>query len=258
LALLIGSMLPALSQWVQVPSGTTSSLKDIFFTNDSVGFCVGGGDRRGGSPNAAIAVILRSVDGGEIWTTVLEDTLAAFEAVAAKGDTVVCFGRNRTTSGMLWSSYDNGASWSVHILERPLDAIRNLAFCGADPVFTYLQDMVKLDLGTHSLQTLFTPNATAGFGMDGDRIYLMSMDRTLHRSTDSGSNWETIPCILADSAGLFGESFLSTLLRPGSLYDRSGPDVVLASQWTDLGVRDHFAGYDLRLCEQWRDHCLHR
>ncbi len=212
-ALLIGTIAPVFSQWEPMPSGTTSYLKDIFFLNDSVGYCVGGGDSYG-FPNAEQAVVLRSMDGGATWSTVLQDTGVAFTEVTAKGDTVVCFGRSMAATGLLWSSFNNGNSWAADTLTWLFENARNPVFYGPDIILLSGQDLLKLDLDTHVPETLFVANNASLFDMDGSSIYLLSMERHLFRSTDGGSNWGPIPCLF-DSLGPWQGDIMQTLYSTG-------------------------------------------
>lgn len=234
-ALLIGGIAPAFGQWVQVASGTTSSLKDIYFINDSVGFCVGGGSLIG-FPNQDTAVVLRSLDGGETWSTVFQESLVAFSSVMAKGDTVVCFGRSSSTDGLLWSSYDNGTSWMKDTLASGINFGGHAAFLGPDVLYTSLQDLVLLDQAAHTTQTLFIPNNMALFSIDANYVYVVSMEKALYRSADEGLNWDPIPCILSDSVGPWQISEMKVLYVAGDTVIITGSYNHVFAYTTDLGL----------------------
>lgn len=211
-ALLAGAIAPAFGQWEQVPSGTTSYLKDIFFLNDSVGYCVGGGDVYG-FPNGEQAVVLSSLDGGSTWSTVLQEAGVAFTELAAKGDTVVCCGRSMAVPSLLWTSFDNGLTWERDTLS--VLGVQDLSFLGADLLFRSGQDLVRFDFDTRAAQTLFIPNTVDIYGRDREKLYLMTTQKSLHSSADHGLSWDTIPCLMADSLGPWSESYGETLFASG-------------------------------------------
>ncbi len=211
-ALLIGAIGPVSGQWEQVQSGTTSFLKDIFFLNDSMGYCVGGGDMYG-YPNAEQAVVLRSLDGGSTWGTALQDTGVAFTELAAKGDTVVCFGRSMAIPSLLWTSFDKGTTWQRDTLG--VQGIQDLSFFTDDLLFLSGQDLVRMNLSTLTAQTLFIPNTASVYGRDGNRLYLMTTQKSIHSSADGGQTWDTIPCFMADSLGMWTESDGEALFASG-------------------------------------------
>ena len=214
MALLIGCVVSAAAQWEQVASETNSSLKDIFFTNDVVGFCVGGGDMYG-FPNQEQAVILRTLDGGDTWTTVFQDSLVAVHCVSAKGDTVVCFGRSMAVTGLLWTSYDHGTSWMLDTLAWLGGNAYNPEFYGSELLFLTGQDLLRLDLATHLAETLFVANNASLFTIDGLKLFLMSMDKALHTSINGGLNWLSIPSILSDSIGSWTLSDIDEIFANG-------------------------------------------
>lgn len=212
-ALLVAAASPAFCQWAAVPSGTTSYLKDIFFLNDSEGYCVGGGDMYG-YPNDEQAVVLRTHDGGATWSTVLQHAGVAFTAVAAKGDTVLCFGRSMATTGLVWTSNDGGTTWNADTLTWLTHDVVKPAFHGSDLLFLAGQDLLKLDLDTHLPQTLFIANNAGLYGLDGNDVYVFSVDRHLHKSADGGSTWVPIPCLF-DSPGPWQGEILQELFCAG-------------------------------------------
>lgn len=223
-ALLIGTIAPAFSQWVQVPSGTTSYLKDIFFLNDSKGYAVGGGDSYG-FPNDEQAVVLRSLDGGSTWSTVLQDTGIAFTEVAAKGDTVICLGRSMAVPSLLWITFDNGDTWQCDTLS--VLGVQDLSFIGGDLLFLSYQNLVHFNLDTHAAQTLFIPNTVSIYGLDGEKIYLMTTHKSVHSGADNGLSWDTIPCYMADSIGMWTES-------DGEILYASGDTIAINLSYTPV------------------------
>ncbi len=56
------------AQWYQVNTNTTENLYDMFFVDSLEGYCVGGSDYWG-TPQST-GVILKTIDGGENWTTI--------------------------------------------------------------------------------------------------------------------------------------------------------------------------------------------
>jgi hypothetical protein len=56
------------AQWYQVNTNTTENLYDLFFVDSLEGYCVGGTDEWG-TPQST-GVILKTIDGGENWTTI--------------------------------------------------------------------------------------------------------------------------------------------------------------------------------------------
>ena len=57
------------AQWYQVNTNTTENLYDMFFVDSLEGYCVGGSDDWG-TPQST-GVILKTLDGGENWTTIV-------------------------------------------------------------------------------------------------------------------------------------------------------------------------------------------
>ncbi len=90
------------AQWYQVNTNTTENLYDMFFVDSLEGYCVGGSDYWG-TPQST-GVILKTIDGGENWTTIF-----SIDSLTIKNIAVVdVFGNKK-----LYAFGKNGASYLV-------------------------------------------------------------------------------------------------------------------------------------------------
>ncbi len=91
------------AQWYQVNTNTTENLYDMFFVDSLEGYCVGGSDYWG-TPQST-GVILKTIDGGENWTTIF-----SIDSLTIKNIAVVdVFGNKKLYA----FGIKNGASYLV-------------------------------------------------------------------------------------------------------------------------------------------------
>lgn len=86
------------TNWTLVNSGSSSALKDVQFTSDSVGFIVGGN-----------GTLLKTMDGGSNWTVILMDTTEDFISVSFISDIVGYL----ASQNRIYKTTNGGISWTI-------------------------------------------------------------------------------------------------------------------------------------------------
>ncbi len=180
--------LQLLSQWYPVNSNTTEHLNNIFFVDNSTGYCVGGGILNG--------VILKTNDGGENWTELyLLDNLT-LEHIVAFANEVHCYGGYNGMNVSVVST-DSGASWQMDTLSYSPWKVRVL---NNDIYFIDLWDeTLKRKSGDSSI--VLTNNGTniqvllELYDIHGSNIFYVAPNPTfgnVYKSTDAGMSWNPL------------------------------------------------------------------
>ncbi len=87
------------SQWIQQTSHTTKKLRSVCFINENTGLVVGD-----------VGTILKTTDGGTVWTTISSGTTKNLNSVDfPKADTGFAAG----DSGIILKTMDGGSTWTT-------------------------------------------------------------------------------------------------------------------------------------------------
>lgn len=97
---------PLNTDWVQQTSGTTNSLKSVFFTDDNNGYIVGGGQMG--------QVILKTTNGGTNWISKNSFTPYTLNSVfSTDANTTYCVGGDGSPNQTLLKTTNGGSNWST-------------------------------------------------------------------------------------------------------------------------------------------------
>jgi photosystem II stability/assembly factor-like uncharacterized protein len=185
LALLLTAAHPSWSQFQSVNSGTTRSLWDVWFVNESTGIAVGDS-----------GVIIRSTDGGLAWSTVMTaDTITWKKVKFFDAMHGIAIGTHISTTE------DGGLNWTTQLRddEQYYDVeITNDTTC---LVSGYPTGLIRSRDSGATWDTLASANLSQAFGMlsfvDDQVGYTCptggGATNLLSKTVDGGATWTVIP-----------------------------------------------------------------
>jgi photosystem II stability/assembly factor-like uncharacterized protein len=163
-------------------------------------------------------VLFHTDDGGANWTPVSAALPSPVTSLIVAGGSVVA-----VASGEVWRTQDRGSSWQVMGTGLPRGQIEGLALKTATPVELWAAGASQLFRSVDGGQTWTSvgralPEAgthVRAIGLEADRI-LLSTDRGLYVSRDTGTTWE----LLTDNLPGHIEAgpLVSDSLQPGTVY----------------------------------------
>lgn len=172
----------------------------ILFTDANVGYVVGGSNSCGGTgcvPPGGL--ILKTSDGGNTWTNILQLPTVEFKSIARNnaGD---LFAISNGTKGIIYKSANAGLNWttidSVSFHLNKIFFAENFGYCSG------MQGNIirSSDDGTSwSLNTTFTAYYATDIKFNSGNGFCIANNQNVYKTTDNGNNW--IP--LLNQSGAF-------------------------------------------------------
>lgn len=111
------------AQWYQVNSNTTERLKDIIMVDENIGYSTGGGDIY--NYPEGNGVILKTIDGGENWSTIFSQDSLAIYAIGIIDNNLYGFAMLNGADKLVFSDND-GTTWSVSDFNYKPWNVRNI------------------------------------------------------------------------------------------------------------------------------------
>jgi len=186
IVIILLSSLKGFSQWFGVNSNTTEHINNIFFIDENVGYCVGGGDIYG-FPDGN-GVVLKTTDRGENWETIFSQIDLSIQSVAVIESNIYCFARLSGTPYLVFSDND-GENWSIEQINYyPLDVnATNTSIFFKDDIDNF--NLKKIE---NNIITTLAENIGL-FGVNGNEIVYVNGDfNTIYKSVDFGETWITL------------------------------------------------------------------
>lgn len=162
----------------------------ILFADANVGYVVGGSTSCGG--NGCIppgGLILKTTDGGNTWTNILQAPSVEFISIAinSAGD---LFAISNGTKGRIYKSTNSGGNWatidSVYIHLQKINFSGGFGFCtGSDGKIIRSSDNGT----TWVLTTTLTANYATDIKFNSGNGFCIADNQTVYKTTDNGSNW---------------------------------------------------------------------
>lgn len=162
----------------------------ILFTNSEVGYVVGGSTACGGTgciPSGG--VILKTIDGGNNWSRVLQMSKVEFVSIASNGSGDL-FAVSNGTKGRIIKSTNAGSSWTtIDSTDFRLGKItfnNNYGFCtGQNGKIIRSSDNGGTWALTATLSALYTDDIKFNKGNG----YCIANNQTVYKTIDDGNNW---------------------------------------------------------------------
>lgn len=111
IAFLVATVQNANAQWIQITSGVSVNLNDVFFPTPSLGYIVGDS-----------GTVLKTTDTGNTWQSIYTDSSLSFQSVYFTSvDTGYVAG------GKLYKTTDGGITW-IQIFSDTLNSVQEVYF----------------------------------------------------------------------------------------------------------------------------------
>lgn len=166
------------------------SLAQIHFTNANVGYIVGGTLSCNGTgciPPGGL--ILKTIDGGNSWTTILQSAYVEFSSIASNSLGELFVTANGTM-GRIYKSVNDGGSWTIS--EVVSSQFRKIIFSGIYGFCTANSGKLLGSIDNGATWTL-TPILPANYAIDikfnSGNGYCIANSRTVYKTTDNGATW---------------------------------------------------------------------
>jgi len=174
------SMAVYAQDWISLNSGTSNHLNSICFPDTNIGYAVGD-----------YGTILKTTDGGLIWTSQFSDDSYHFNAVSfIDPDTGYIVGYRYLTGypGIFLKTTDGGLNW----INQDIDTTYHfgaIQLLGADTIFIIGSRILKTFDGGINWSVLTTPEGGAFWACNSNIFYLGCNHIQIYNTTDGGINW---------------------------------------------------------------------
>jgi hypothetical protein len=177
------------SQWTQVSVPTTSGLNNVFFLDENIGYIVGGGEVNG-DPNNTDGVILKTIDGGNTWSSIYTYDGISLNHIFVVGSSIYAYGLNGTSQSLQITSTDNGTSWTQ---STPSFSTRKMQFSdGIIYVFDFDNNTTYIKKIENGNTTIIATNIGV-FGVNGNEVVYVNQNHdTMYKSIDYGLNFQQL------------------------------------------------------------------
>ena len=162
----------------------------IFFTDTNVGYVVGGSTSCGGTgciPSGG--VILKTIDGGDSWTRVLQMSKVKFVSIASN-ETGDLFAVANGTKGRIIKSTNSGIDWTI--IDSTDFKLNEIVFKSNYGFVTGQNGKIlrSSDNGVSwGLATTLSANYTDDIKFNGENGYCIANTQTVYKTIDNGNNW---------------------------------------------------------------------
>lgn len=238
LGLLICELTFSQTNWTVVDSGSSSALKDVQFTSDSVGFIVGGN-----------GTLLKTMDGGSTWSVIMMNTTEDFISVSFISDTVGYV----ASQNSIYKTTDGGISWLI-VTTDLVNTFNTLKFITEDIGFigtdSYIlktidggQNWVNIQSTLSIINSISFPTATVGYFTGG------ASSGYVYKTTDQGNTVSTT----VNAFNTIREEIQFLDATTGYLIGWYSPQVLKTVDggvsWLTMGT-DHVGGIAVRFLDE--------
>ncbi|MCX8149724.1 YCF48-related protein [Thermaurantimonas aggregans] len=172
-------------QWNSVTSPTTSGLRAIAFTGDSIGIIVG-----------VSGTMLRSTNHGNTWTSITSGTTAGLLDVVADDSVVIVVGGGATSGNVVIRSNNYGLTWTTVVNNLPAAPFsiakvtdNTYVLCGVQGIVYRSTDK---GLTWTAVTGPFAGTLSSVDFFDNLNGMICGQNGAVYKTTDGGISWTTI------------------------------------------------------------------